>query len=145
MKNITRFSLLLLMLGGLSGCAAALVGGGAAGGYYAEKHKAGISRYADDAMITSKIKTKYLKDLVLKSFGISVSTNHGVVSLIGNVPNDQIRQRAINIAMQTKGVKAVDARNLTIPAMTLTKPPVKKKTTATHKSHHKTQPASSNQ
>ena len=117
MKILTKFIFLCLIVAGLSSCAAALVGGGAAGGYYAEKNKKAIGQYSGDALITSKVKAKYLKDLTLRSFAISVSTNQHVVSLVGDVPNHKIRQRAINIALHTKDVKGVDARNLTVSAV----------------------------
>lgn len=98
----------------LGGCAAALVGGGAAGGYYVSKDKTAIGQYADDALITSKVKAKYLKDLTLKSFAISVSTIRGVVNLTGAVPTEKLRQKAVAVALHTNGVKAVDARNLIV-------------------------------
>ena len=98
----------------LGGCVAAAAGGGAAGGYYYEKDKGSIKHYVGDAAITSKVKAKYLKDLALKSFNVSVSTNHGVVSLVGNVPTVKLRNRAIAVAKHTDGVRGVDANNLTV-------------------------------
>lgn len=114
MKNLFRLSLLIAVIGSLYGCAAALIGGGAAGGYYVAKDKGAIGQYTNDAVITSKIKAKYVKDLALKSFGVSVSTNHRVVSLVGAVPNVALRNRAILVAQNTAGVRAVNASNLTI-------------------------------
>ena len=115
MRKYTCFLLISISML-LTGCAAALVGGGAAGGYYLAKDKGSAGNYTDDAVITSKVKSKLLKDLALKSFSISVSTNHGVVSLTGNVPNVQMQERAIILTQNTKGVKSVNASNLTVSA-----------------------------
>jgi hyperosmotically inducible protein len=114
MKTILKVATVAAVGSLICSCVPVLIGGGAAGGYYIAKDKHSVGNYTDDAVITSKVKAKYLKDLVLKSFGISVSTNHGVVSLVGSVSNEETRQRAINIAMNTGGVKAVDAHNLTV-------------------------------
>lgn len=113
-KMILSIALISSTTALLGGCAAALVGGGAAGGYYVSKDKGAIGQYADDAVITSKVKAKYLKDLTLKAFSISVSTIHGIVNLTGAVPTEKLRQKAVYIALHTKGVKAVDARNLLV-------------------------------
>lgn len=114
MKTIAKVATVAAIGSLVCSCAPVLIGGGAAGGYYVAKDKHSIGQYTDDAVITSKVKAQYLKDLVLKSFGISVSTNHGVVSLVGSVSSETVRQRAITIAMHTAGVRAVDARNLTV-------------------------------
>lgn len=144
MKAI-KFVIFIMAVSLLGGCAAALVGGGAAGGYYAEKHKTSIKHYAGDAAITSKVKAKYLKDLALKSFAVSVSTNRGVVSLVGNVPTVKLRDRAIFIAKHTSGVKGVDAHNLTVAhkakAKAVKKVVAKKKVTVTKTTTTKATPA----
>ena len=114
MKKIVKVTSIIMFSGLLSSCAAALVGGGAAGGYYVAKDKHAIGQYSDDAWITSKVKAQYLKDLTLKSLGISVSTNHGVVSLVGSVPSYVTKAHAVLIAAKTKGVTSVDAGNLTV-------------------------------
>lgn len=97
-----------------------------------------VGQYTSDAVITSKVKAKFMKHPNLRS-GISVSTNHGIVTLTGKVANDKIRQAAINKAMKTKGVKAVDAKNLMTAAMTLQKPTANTavKSTAKKSMHHK--------
>lgn len=95
----------------LSGCAAVLVGGGAAGGYTAAQHQEGIGQYSSDTLITSKVKAKFLADINLKSYNISVATNQGVVTLTGTVPTARMRHQAIMIVQQTDGVKAVNVTN----------------------------------
>lgn len=98
----------------LSGCAAVLVGGGAAGGYATAKHKSSISQYTDDSYITSKVKAKFLADVDLKSYNISVATDKGIVTLTGSVPTGKMRKQAIDIVRHTDGVRAVNVTNLKV-------------------------------
>jgi osmotically-inducible protein OsmY len=63
-----------------------------------------------DGWITSKIKSKYAWDKDVKMTRISVDTDRGVVRLTGNVENEQAAQRAIDLALDTKGVSAVDSQ-----------------------------------
>lgn len=101
----------------LSGCVAAAVGAGAAagaGGYVLAKDKGAAGTYADDSVITSKIKGKYIADIHLKSYNISVSTYEGVVVLTGSVPDEEMRQKAIQIAQNTANVRSVNVTNFTV-------------------------------
>jgi hyperosmotically inducible protein len=99
----------------LSGCVAAAVGTGAAvGGYALAKDKGKVGTYTDDSVITSKIKGKYVADIHLKAFNISVSTYDGVVVLTGKVPNEEMRKKAIEIAQNTSDVKAVNVTNFVV-------------------------------
>ncbi|MFT3741363.1 MAG: BON domain-containing protein [Gammaproteobacteria bacterium] len=100
----------------LTGCAAALISGGAAGGYTAAQNKDTLSQYSKDSVITSKVKAKFLADVNLKSYNISVATNNGIVTLTGTVPNAQMRKLAITIASHTDGVRAVNVTNLRVTA-----------------------------
>jgi osmotically-inducible protein OsmY len=107
----------LLKYGFLLGCFSSLISCATAPNQTHPRHTqqpGPIEQYSHDTLITGKVKSKYLKDLSLKSFAISVSTNHGVVSLVGSVPTAAIRDRAIQVAQHTKGVIAVEAKNLTI-------------------------------
>ncbi|MDF3054144.1 MAG: periplasmic protein [Gammaproteobacteria bacterium] len=99
----------------LSGCIAAAVGAGAAaGGYVLAKDKGSAGTYADDSIITSKIKSRYIADINLKSYNISVSTYEGVVVLTGSVPNEGMRQKAIEIARNTANVRSVNVTNFAV-------------------------------
>jgi osmotically-inducible protein OsmY len=66
----------------------------------------------DDSVITTKVKSSFVADSTVSALDISVETTQGVVNLTGIVNNEQERQRAIQIAQETDGVKKVDARNL---------------------------------
>lgn len=66
----------------------------------------------DDTAMTTKVKATFVGDPVVSALAISVSTFRGVVSLSGIVDTDAERRRAIRLAEELAGVKAVDARNL---------------------------------
>jgi len=68
----------------------------------------------DDSVITTKVKSSYVADSTVSALDISVETNQGVVALTGLVNNEAERQRAVQIARETSGVKQVDARNLIV-------------------------------
>lgn len=72
--------------------------------------KAGLS----DASITAKVKARFAEDEQVKATEISVETDHGVVTLKGQVPSPDARQRAELIARETHGVKAVRADDLKV-------------------------------
>lgn len=66
----------------------------------------------DDAWITSKVKSQFLADQYIKGLNITVETNNNVVTLAGHAQSSQNRQRAIDIARGTKGVRSVQAAGL---------------------------------
>jgi osmotically-inducible protein OsmY len=68
--------------------------------------------FVDDSVITTKVKSSFVADSSVSALDISVETTQGVVNLMGIVNNEQERQRAIQIAQETDGVKQVNARNL---------------------------------
>jgi osmotically-inducible protein OsmY len=68
--------------------------------------------FVDDSVITTKVKSSFVAASTVSALDISVETTQGVVNLTGIVNNEQERQRAIQIAQETDGVKKVDARNL---------------------------------
>jgi hyperosmotically inducible protein len=55
-----------------------------------------------------------LADSVVSASNIDVDTTNGAVSLNGIVKSEQERQRAIQLAQSTQGVRMVDARNLVV-------------------------------
>lgn len=62
---------------------------------------------ASDGWITTKVKSKFVGEKPLKGSDISVSTNEGIVTLTGTVPNDAAKTHAIALVKATKGVKDV--------------------------------------
>lgn len=70
-----------------------------------QKRSAG--EFIDDAVISNKIKVKFVKDKVVKAFKINVDTWKGVVTLRGRVNAQEQISRAIEISERQPGVKTV--------------------------------------
>lgn len=66
-----------------------------------------------DATITAKVKSALIAEPGLKSTGIDVVTEKGVVRLFGTAASDANRERATMVAANVEGVKAVE-NNLAI-------------------------------
>jgi osmotically-inducible protein OsmY len=61
-----------------------------------------------DSWITTKVKAQYVGVDAMKGSDVTVTTtNDGVVTLTGTVPNELARARAVEIARTTKGVRRV--------------------------------------
>jgi hypothetical protein len=71
-----------------------------------------IGEVIDDSLITAKIKTSMAADPQVSALAIDVDTANGVVSLTGTVESEEARQRAVQLAQGTEGVKRVEAQNL---------------------------------
>ena len=69
---------------------------------------------ANDATITTKVKSNFVADPLVTASAINVDTSGGVVSLTGFVNSEQERQRAIQLAQSVAGVRQVNARNLVV-------------------------------
>lgn len=98
---------LTLVLINLSGCGWVLVGGGAYEGYKVATDPRSVGTQVDDAIITTKIKTKLIEDPITKARKIDVDTVNGVVTLTGLVDSEEEIQRAVAIAQSVPGVKRV--------------------------------------
>jgi hyperosmotically inducible protein len=64
-------------------------------------------RVLTDAEITSAVKTKFMADKTVSAMAINVDTDHGVVTLKGDVKSAAEKQQALKIARETKGVRSV--------------------------------------
>jgi hyperosmotically inducible periplasmic protein len=62
---------------------------------------------ADDAAVTTKVKAALFAEPGLKTLQINVDTKDAVVTLEGTVDSDTLRQRAVQIATSTNGVRQV--------------------------------------
>jgi len=68
-----------------------------------------LSCASTDVGITSKVKSQFVADEIVKAAQIEVTTNNGVVTLTGNVDNEAAKTRALELAKATAGVvKVVD-------------------------------------
>jgi osmotically-inducible protein OsmY len=65
-----------------------------------------------DAWTTTQIQAKYFADRDIKARYIDVSTHDHVVTLEGYVQNEEVRQRAEQVAKSTSGVREVQDRLL---------------------------------
>lgn len=115
MKRWLSTMAVVVWIGLLGGCAAAVVGGAAAGGYYVGKDDRSAGQIAQDATITSSVNTRYLGDDLVQARIINVDTYNGVVTLYGNVPNQTVVDRAVQLAQGVKGVRQVVSK-LTVGA-----------------------------
>src|SRR5437016_10128102 len=66
-----------------------------------------IGRPSDDAIATD-IKARMFSEPALKAATVEVVSNHGEVTLTGQVPDDAARLAAYKIASETKGVSRVN-------------------------------------
>jgi len=60
-----------------------------------------------DAVITGTIKTKLAADQQVSASDINVDTTNGVVTLTGHVDSEEARNRALQLAKETSGVREV--------------------------------------
>ena len=61
----------------------------------------------NDAWITTKVKTDFVNEDLLKGSSINVDSNNHIVTLRGTVASEAGRDRAVQIAKTTKGVSRV--------------------------------------
>ena len=66
-----------------------------------------VTERAEDGWITTKIKSDFALDKTVSATAIHVNTDNGVVHLSGVAKNQDEANRAIQIARDVKGVKAV--------------------------------------
>ena len=68
-----------------------------------------------DSWITMKVHAQFVPEDALEDSDIDVETNKGIVSLMGTVPTAAGRDRAVQIAKATDGVKSVTNRLKVVP------------------------------
>ena len=96
MKSVWCALVAGLFILGLGGCAQTPT----------EKNQS-ISERVDDGWITTKIKSEFAMDSVVRLEAIHVNTDNGVVHLSGNAKSMDEANRAINIARGVKRVRSV--------------------------------------
>jgi osmotically-inducible protein OsmY len=70
--------------------------------------------FITDSWITTKVKSSFLWSSNVSGSDISVTTTDGVVTLSGKVHSETERDQAIELAQSLRGVKSVDAEELTV-------------------------------
>ena len=63
--------------------------------------------FVDDSLITTQVKAAFVRDSEIRAFEINVETYKGVVQLSGFVSSSNSANRAVQLARQVNGVKAV--------------------------------------
>jgi hyperosmotically inducible protein len=76
-----------------------------------------------DAMITSKIKTGFVKDKIVRSRNYNVDTSGGIVTVKGKARTQAEADRALEIAKNTQGVSSVKNEIQVIPDKVATDKP----------------------
>jgi hyperosmotically inducible protein len=66
-----------------------------------------VGSWADDVLISSKVKSKFIGNSDIRAGDIDVSSSQGVVTLIGRVSSNAVKQEAERIARATEGVTDV--------------------------------------
>ncbi len=69
--------------------------------------------YVDDASITTKVKTAFVRDPVVKALQVDVTTFKGNVQLSGFVDTAEQKSRAAQLAASVPGVRDV-VNNITV-------------------------------
>lgn len=107
MKRFLHLCWLLYAAIALSGCELLWLGAAAGGGYYVGQDDRQVGTIANDGTITMKVNSKFIGDSMISTFDIDVDTHNGVVTLTGNVANQQVAERAVMLARSVYGVRDV--------------------------------------
>lgn len=85
----------LVLAGFLSGCSTT-------------QYQENTSEFFDNSLITAKCKTRLIDDRITGGHPIKVSTQNGVVYLIGYVNSDLQKTHAASVVSNVDGVKGVE-------------------------------------
>lgn len=108
-KVYSSLILISLTLTG-TGCWAVAAGVGAEAGYVASQEDRSVGETLDDQAIVTSVKSRLLADSMVDGFDINVDSHKGVVTLKGVVASNEMIERAVNIAWEVGGVKAVKSK-----------------------------------
>lgn len=72
-------------------------------------HQRSFGTIMDDSLTAMSLKTKFIKDNSIPAKDISIKVHNGVVTLTGEVDNQNAVNRAIEVAEMQKGVQEVKA------------------------------------
>ena len=104
MKKLLKITLISLIAFSLNACEITRENGG----FRIRKDQRSPGVIASDALITSTINARYVKDRTVSVIDIDIDTYEGNVTLTGNVKSRRAQSHAIGIARSTKGVKSVN-------------------------------------
>lgn len=69
-----------------------------------------VGEFADDVGIQAAVKTALMRDKEVNGLAVDVDVNRSVVSLHGRVPSEYVRNKAVKLAREVRGVSRVDDR-----------------------------------
>ena len=93
----------------LQGCTAMLLGNGTSRETTSTNTRTTVQSSADSS-ISGAIRQQYVADNEISRFSLGIRTMSGNVTLTGTVGSYDIRDRAVDIARNTRGVVSVDSR-----------------------------------
>ncbi len=91
----------------LAGCAPVVVGGAAVGGYKMGTDERTTNQMAEDANLSTAVKTRLADDSLGTAYRIDVDVVEGHVTLSGVVKSTEEANRAVRLAKTVQGVKGV--------------------------------------
>jgi hyperosmotically inducible protein len=97
--QVSRFALAVTL--------AAVMGGTLVTGCASTSTRESTGEVIDDTLITSKVKAAFVEDKTVSAMNINVETYKGIVQLSGFANSQAEINRAVEIARNIKGVKAV--------------------------------------
>ena len=68
----------------------------------------GVGQAVSDSGLTAKIKGKLMEDEMTRFSDVSVTTNNGVVTLTGSVPDQEALKQVLSVARSASGVSRVE-------------------------------------
>jgi len=74
---------------------------------YDDPNRRTLGEITDDTAIHTAIKAKLIADRDIQGLQIDVDVHQGEVTLSGRIPSEVLRNRAIKIASEVKGVQTV--------------------------------------
>ena len=77
---------------------------------YLDGNSRTVGQFTDDARIQAAVKTALVGDDEVKGLPINVEVNRSVVSLYGRVSSDYLRNKAVSLAGDVRGVVRVEDR-----------------------------------
>jgi len=69
-----------------------------------------VGEFMDDVGIQAAVKTALMRDKEVNGLAVDVDVNRSVVSLHGRVPSEYVRNKAVKLAREVRGVSRVDDR-----------------------------------
>ncbi len=117
-SRVSRLLLIAALLLPLGGCTTLLVGGAVATGAVVAADRRSPGTLLDDKLIQITATDRIYADPLLgKRVHLKVASYDRVVLLTGEVPNEALHQRALNIVRETRAVRAVlDETRIAPPA-----------------------------